>query len=55
MREMPAKVELIEDKHNIPKSNLTGERELSWCSMIWIFPIQMISNQSFSKPKWSMG
>lgn len=41
MREMPAKVELIEDKHNIPKSNLTGERELSW----------MLYDLDFSNPE----
>lgn len=29
-REMPARVELIEDKNQIPKSMLTGERELGW-------------------------
>lgn len=29
-REMPAKVELIDDKVNLPRSSLSGERELGW-------------------------
>lgn len=40
-REFPAKVELIEDKRDIPKSPLTGERDLGW----------MLYDLDFSNPR----
>jgi CRISPR-associated protein Cas5d len=40
-REFPAKVEIIEDKHDIPKSPLTGKRDLGW----------MLYDMDFSNPR----
>jgi CRISPR-associated protein Cas5d len=40
-REFPAKVELIEDRRDIPKSRLTGERDLGW----------MLYDLDFSNPR----
>ncbi len=40
-REFPAKVELIEDKDSIPKSELNGERDLGW----------MLYDLDFSNPR----
>lgn len=40
-REFPAKVELIEDKRDIPKSSLTGARDLVW----------MLYDLDFSNPR----
>jgi CRISPR-associated protein Cas5d len=40
-REFPAKVEIIEDRRDIPKSLLTGERDLGW----------MLYDLDFSNPR----
>jgi CRISPR-associated protein Cas5d len=40
-REFPARVELIENKHDIPKSLLMGERDLGW----------MLYDLDFSNPR----
>ncbi len=40
-REFPAKVEIIEDKHEIPRSTLSGRRDLGW----------MLYDLDFSNPR----